>query len=67
MVIFTHISSLPRAQIDAQYAQEMEDSLQYDKYTVAPGDTFFTTRYYAVLEEVTRQPSHPDYEPAPNA
>ncbi|MEL6636804.1 MAG: cytochrome c biogenesis protein CcsA [Bacteroidota bacterium] len=64
--IFTHISSLPRAQIDAQYAQEMEDSLQYDKYTVAPGDTFFTTRYYAVLEEVTRQPSHPDYEPEPN-
>ncbi len=64
--IFTHISSLPRAQIDPEYAQEMEDSLQYDKYNVAPGDTFFTTRYFAVLEEVSRQPTHPEYIPEAN-
>ena len=61
--IFTHISSLPRAQIDPAYAREMEDSLHYESYQVALSDTFFTSRYYVVLEEVTRTPSHPEYSP----
>ena len=61
--IFTHISSLPRAQIDPSYAQEVEDSLKYEPYQVALGDTFYTSRYYGILEEITRDPEHPDYVP----
>lgn len=63
--IFTHISSLPRAEVDPEYAQEMEDSLKYEEYQVALGDTFFTTRFFVTLEEVTRSPSHPEYKPEP--
>ncbi len=61
--IFTHISSLPRAEVDADYAREMDDSLKYETYEPILGDTFFTTRYFVSLEEVTRKPTHPEYEP----
>lgn len=61
--IFTHISSLPRAEVDPEYRKEMEDSLKYESYQVALGDTFITSRFYVILEEVTREPVHPEYEP----
>ncbi|MEM1319601.1 MAG: cytochrome c biogenesis protein CcsA [Bacteroidota bacterium] len=60
--IFTHIASLPKAMIDPNFAQQMEDSLNYTPYEMAIGDTIFTTKYYAILEETTRSPMHPDYE-----
>jgi len=61
--IFTHISSLPRAEVDAEYARAMDDSLKYETYEPILGDTFFTSRYFVSLEEVTRTPTHPEYEP----
>ncbi|MEO1516176.1 MAG: cytochrome c biogenesis protein CcsA [Bacteroidota bacterium] len=59
--IFTHISSLPRAEIDPEFAKELEDSMKYETYNLNIGDTLFTTKAYAILESINRQPVHPDY------
>ncbi|MEM9918631.1 MAG: cytochrome c biogenesis protein CcsA [Bacteroidota bacterium] len=61
--IFTHISSLPRAEIDPEFAQELEDSMRYETYKLNIGDTLFTSKAYAILESINRNPSHPDYKP----
>ncbi len=63
--IFTHIASLPKAEVDPAFAKATEDSLDYEKYELAIGDTAFTKQYYAILKEVITNPEHPDYEPKP--
>jgi len=61
--IFTHIASLPVADMDAEFARKQEDSLDYELYEKIIGDTIYTRKSYGVIEGVTRQPVHPDYEP----
>ena len=64
--IFTHIASLPLADTDPEYAKSLEDSLQYDSYSLAVGDTIFTKQHYAILEKINYNPQHPDYHPGKN-
>ena len=61
--IFTHISALPRAEMEPQFAKELEDSLQYLKYDIGLGDTTFTENYYVVFEEYDRNPITASYRP----
>ena len=58
--IFTNIASLPRSQMDIELAKEVEDSLDYYTYTGSIGDTLITKKHFAIIKEVTFDPSHPD-------
>lgn len=61
--IFTLVPALPKAESDPEYAKQQEDSLKYEQYTAAAGDTIFTKKHYLVVEGLTKQPAHPDYQP----
>ena len=61
--VFTHIASLPAEHFSADEARTAEDSLKYLRYESVEGDTFFTQKYFGVIQSVDRNPSHPDYEP----
>ncbi|MCC6282304.1 MAG: cytochrome c biogenesis protein CcsA, partial [Saprospiraceae bacterium] len=60
--IFTHVSSLPKAELDPEFAKQQEDSLRWEKYEAVVGDTIFTKLHYAVVEGITKSPGHPDYK-----
>ncbi len=60
--IFTHVSSLPKAELDPEFAKQQEDSLRWDKYEAIIGDTIFTKQHFVVVEAITKSPSHPDYK-----
>jgi cytochrome c-type biogenesis protein CcmF len=40
--IFTMITSLPKAELDPEFARQQEDSLKYVPYALSPGDTLRT-------------------------
>ncbi len=61
--IFTLVPALPKAESDPEYAKQQEDSLKYDQYTAVAGDTIFTKSHYLVVEGLTKQPTHADYQP----
>jgi cytochrome c-type biogenesis protein CcmF len=63
--IFTHVSSLPKAELDREFAKQQEDSLKFEPYLAALGDTIFTKQHYLVLEGLTKTPTHPEYSPKP--
>src|SRR5690606_9628115 len=46
---------------DREFAQQQEDSLRFEKYEAAVGDTIFTQNHYLVVEGISKQPQHPDY------
>jgi cytochrome c-type biogenesis protein CcmF len=60
--IFTHVSSLPKAELDPEFAKQQEDSLKYATYMARVGDTIFTKEHYIVVEDITKTPKHPDYK-----
>jgi cytochrome c-type biogenesis protein CcmF len=60
--IFTHVSSLPKAELDPEFAKQQEDSLKYSTYMARVGDTIFTKENYIVVEDITKTPKHPDYK-----
>ncbi len=59
--IFTMVSSLPKAELDPEFAKQQEDSLRFEPYEAMVGDTIFTKKNYLVVEAITKQPVHPDY------
>lgn len=59
--IFTRIASLPKSQIDVEFAKAQEDSLKYVSYTLGIGDTIFTAENYAILEYISFDPKHKEY------
>ncbi|MCC7467254.1 MAG: cytochrome c biogenesis protein CcsA [Saprospiraceae bacterium] len=61
--VFTLVSSLPKAELDPEFARQQEDSLKYEKYEARVGDTIFTKNHYLVVEGVTKAPKHPEYQP----
>lgn len=61
--VFTLVSSLPKAELDPEFAKQQEDSLKYELYEAVVGDTIFTKKHYLVVESITKLPSHPDYQP----
>ncbi len=60
--IFTHVSSLPKAELDPEFAKQQEDSLRWNKYEAIIGDTIFTKQHFVVVQELTKSPSHPEYK-----
>lgn len=63
--IFTHVAALPKAELEPEFAKQMEDSLQFDQYEALVGDTIFTKKHYLIVDELTRKPQHPDYHAEP--
>jgi len=61
--IFTHVSSLPKAELDPAFAKQQDDSLKYLPYEAILGDTIFTKKHYLVLESISKTPEHHDYTP----
>ncbi len=64
--IFTHVSSLPKADMDPEYRKQMEDSVKYIMYNAKVGDTIFTKSYYAVIQEVALNPVNKEYHQESN-
>lgn len=60
--IFTHVSSLPKAELDPEFAKMQEDSLKFLEYRANVGDTIFTQKHYVVVEGLTAVPAHHDYK-----
>jgi cytochrome c-type biogenesis protein CcmF len=61
--IFTHVSSLPKSELEPEYARQMEDSIKWADYEALVGDTLFLDKQWLVVDEVTKTPVHPDYKP----
>ena len=59
--VFTLVSSLPKGELDPEFAKQQEDSLKYEKYEALVGDTIFTKKHYLVVEGITKTPKHPEY------
>jgi cytochrome c-type biogenesis protein CcmF len=63
--VFTLITSLPKAELDPEFAKRQEDSLKYVLYSAAIGDTVFTNKnHLLVLESITKAPVHHEYQRA---
>jgi cytochrome c-type biogenesis protein CcmF len=63
--IFTHIASLPRVEMDLEYAKTQEDSLNYITLNLASGQTLTEKTFEAKLIGLTTKPSRTDYEMEP--
>ncbi|MEN0002783.1 MAG: cytochrome c biogenesis protein CcsA, partial [Bacteroidota bacterium] len=75
--VFTHIASLPNVEMDFEYRQQREDSLQYRRIELEEGkwqtlidtvpikdrDTFVLRNYQLRFKELATNPKHPDYKP----
>lgn len=61
--VFTLVSSLPKGELDPEFAKQQEDSLKFEKYDAIVGDTIFTKKHFLVVEKITKSPQHPDYHP----
>jgi cytochrome c-type biogenesis protein CcmF len=59
--IFTHVSSLPKAELDPEFAKSQEDSLKFTAYEAKIGDTIFTKEHYIIVEGLTATPTRKDY------
>jgi cytochrome c-type biogenesis protein CcmF len=61
--IFTHISALPKAEMEPKYAKELEDSLNYVSYEMGLGDTTYTSNYYVIFDGYDVNPINSFYRP----
>ncbi|MEN0003316.1 MAG: cytochrome c assembly protein, partial [Bacteroidota bacterium] len=75
--VFTHIASLPNVEMDFEYRQQREDSLQYRRIELEAGkwqtlidtvpikdrDTFVLRNYQLRFKELATNPKHPEYKP----
>ncbi|HLP94034.1 MAG TPA: cytochrome c biogenesis protein CcsA [Saprospiraceae bacterium] len=61
--VFTLVSSLPKGELDPEFAKRQDDSLKFEQYEARVGDTIFTKSHYLVVEGVTKSPKHPEYSP----
>jgi cytochrome c-type biogenesis protein CcmF len=75
--VFTHISSLPMIEMDMEFRQKREDSLNYRPFQLPVGelltftdtvdiddkDTINLRDYRVQVHEIVRNPKHPDYHP----
>jgi cytochrome c-type biogenesis protein CcmF len=78
--IFTHIASLPEVEMNFEFRNQREDSLNYrtlamglgeevllkDTVPIRNRDTFMVKDYRVSLESIDRAPVHPDYKAEPN-
>ncbi len=63
--IFTLVSSLPKAELDRDFAKQQEDSIQYQTHALALSDTLLLETYYLIFDSITRTPVHREYTPTP--
>lgn len=75
--IFTHITSLPVSESDAESRRALEDSLKFRPFLIPEGqsvqfldtvsikdrDTFTVRKYEVQVLGLDRAPTHPDYDP----
>jgi len=61
--IFVSVQSLPAGQMDVQLAKEAEDSLKYVDYELQIGDTIYTKDKYGIIEYLSFNPGHKDFDP----
>ncbi len=59
--VFTHIASLPRAQMDVDMAIAEEDSLEYVVYDVQLNDTIYFNHGFGTVDDLTFSPQNTDY------
>lgn len=60
--VFTLVSSLPKGELDPEFAKQQEDSLKFVKYEAVVGDTIFTSKHYLIVDKITKSPQHPEYQ-----
>ncbi len=60
--VFTHVSSLPQAEMDIEFAKAQEDSLNYNQYELFVGDSVGVKDYRVSLISVDRSPTHSEYD-----
>ena len=53
---FTRIATLPKAEVDPEFAQAVEDTLSYSSYQLAIGDTLDLTEHKIIASEIIRNP-----------
>lgn len=61
--LYTYVNWMPPSMMNGEVAQRAEDSLNYQNYQVAVGDTFFYSSGYGVVRQWTDASTHPDYRP----
>lgn len=61
--IFTSLSTVPPEHNSPESAQAVEDSLKWETYSAALGDTIFGNNHYAIVQGINRNASHPEYHP----
>jgi cytochrome c-type biogenesis protein CcmF len=59
--VFTQVSSLPKAELDPEYAKQQEDSLKFTDYEAFIGDTIFGKEHYFIIDGLTASTSRKDY------
>lgn len=59
--IFSHITAVPPKHISAEAAREEDDSLDYQTYFLRIGDTAIIKDKFVLLEDISNQPTHPEY------
>ena len=63
--VFTHVAALPPAQQSAEQAKMFEDTLDFHRYLLQPGETIESPKHKLTLLELIDDPVHPDYQPEP--
>ena len=61
--IFTHVSALPKAEMEPRFAKELEDSLNYVQYEIGLGDTIYTSRFFVTFDGYDTHPVNSYYRP----
>lgn len=54
--IFTHVSALPRVELEPEYAKEVEDSLDYKTYSIETGGTIDLNAYTVKFIDFNKNP-----------
>ncbi len=64
--IFTHISSLSKAEIDREFAKKIEDSLNYVTYNMKLNQPIGNENFSATITGINHNPNNKNYRPEPN-
>ncbi len=54
--IFTHVSALPRVELEPEYAKQIEDSLDYQTYEIKTGETIDLNAYTVTFVDFNKNP-----------
>jgi cytochrome c-type biogenesis protein CcmF len=56
--IFTHVSALPRVELEPEYARQVEDSLKYQTYEIETGETLDLAGYEVTFIDFNKNPKN---------